>query len=84
MHAIMYIMYHCIVRNDDGEWSVGDVMTHPLNEYELKLTERRKQFPSEIITLNEFHQLTTNMLFTQIYNREMILTHYCLYYRLFT
>ena len=42
-------MYHCIVRNDDGEWSVGEVMKHPLNEYELKLTERRKQSTSKIM-----------------------------------
>ena len=46
-------MYHCIVRNDDGEWSVGEVMTHPLNDYELKLTERRKQSPSQIVTVHQ-------------------------------
>ena len=45
---------------------MGDVMTHPLNEYELKLTERRKQSPSKIITFHQLITLTTNMLFTQI------------------
>ena len=34
---------HCIVRNDDGEWRMGEVMTHPLNDYEQKLREKRRQ-----------------------------------------
>ena len=55
MHAII-IMYHCIVRNDDGEWSVGEVMTHPLNDYELKLTERRKQSQSSSSQIKQLHQ----------------------------
>ena len=46
-------MYHCIVRNIDGEWSVGEIMTHPLNDYELKLTERRKQ---SRLSSNQLHQ----------------------------
>ena len=38
--CLLYL--YCIVHNDDGEWCVGEVMTHPLEDYELKLTERRK------------------------------------------
>ena len=40
---LVLINFHCVVHNDDGEWCVGEVMTHPLNDYELKLTERKKQ-----------------------------------------
>ena len=39
---------HCIVRNDDGEWCVGEVMTHPLNGYELKLQEKMRQSTSKL------------------------------------
>ena len=46
-------MYCCIVCNIDGEWSVGEIMTHPLNDYELKLTERRKQSQ---LSSNQLHQ----------------------------
>ena len=33
--------YNCIAHNDDREWRVGEVMTHPLNDYELKLREKQ-------------------------------------------
>ena len=51
----MYLS-HCIVRNDDGEWSVGEVMRHPLNDYELKLTEIRRQSQSSLGQLQELQE----------------------------
>ena len=47
---------HCIVRNDDGEWSVGEVMRHPLNDYELKLTEIRRRSQSSLGQLQELQE----------------------------
>ena len=35
-----------LVRNYDGEWSVGKIMSYPLNDYELTLKERRRQLSS--------------------------------------
>ena len=53
---IAYIS-HCIVHNSDGEWSIGEVMTHPLKDYELKLTERRKLSQSSLGQLQEIKHL---------------------------
>ena len=51
----IFIVYH-IVHNDDGEWCVGEVMTHPLEDYGLKLTERRKQSTSKFNSININHK----------------------------
>ena len=41
-------VFHCVVRTDDGEWCVGEVMTYPLNYYELKLRKRRQSYQPSI------------------------------------
>ena len=43
----MYIS-HCIVRNDNGEWCVGEIMTYPLNGYKKWLKETRRQSHASI------------------------------------
>ena len=38
------------VRNDEGEWCVGEILTHPLNDYEQKLAEKRRQLDDATTT----------------------------------
>ena len=55
-YNINFMYVSCIVRNHDGEWSVGEVMTHPLNNYELKLAERKKQSQPSSSQIKQLHE----------------------------
>ena len=47
---------HCIVRNDDGKWCVGEVMTHPLDDYEQKLRKQSHQPSSQLKKVEQLRQ----------------------------
>ena len=58
-HFNILLMYLILIVHDDGEWQLGDVMTHPLSDYEQKLIKRRQ---SHQPSFQEMQQLYRQLL----------------------